>query len=448
MPTKIYVVFFGKPKGIEGWPNLNFDCEQRKKYLFKKLKNLAEDTEFAGGDIIYDSGGAKRIKEKIEKTKKIDGIVLYTLSAHFSAPSPEEILNLGHPALIVSDIFGGDIALLKAIDLIKKKKIPALPISSSGFSELKRGLNLIKVIHKLKESKILAIGKSKDFGDQAHFWRRSYENFLNQVRINLGVKTIILGPERLNKYYEKISKKIAAKVAANWIRKSVKVVEPTKGEIIKSARFYLAMKGLLNEFGADAITIDCLPLFYERKIPAYPCLGHFQLNNEGLVGVCEEDLEAALTHLMGQHLTQRPGFVSDPVIDTAKSQIIYAHCVASARPFGKNNLFSRYKIRSHAEDGKGASVQVFLPKGYPLTTVKLNVLDKKLAIHQAKSIGNIEEERACRTKLAAKANVKKILENWDFRTFGWHRVTFFGDFREDFCNLATLLGLTVVEEDK
>jgi len=427
---------------------LNFDCEQREKCLFKKLKNLARDIEFVDGDIIYDSRGAKRIKEKIKKAGKIDGIVIYTLSAHFSAPSPEEILNLCHPALIVSDIFGGDIALLSAMDLIKKKKIPALPISSSGFSELKRGLNFIKVIHKLKENKILAIGKSKDFGDQAHFWRRDYENFLDQVKKLLGVKIIILGPERLNEYYGKISEKIAAKVAADWIRKSAKVVEPRRQEIIKSARLYLAMKGLLNEFNADAITIDCLPLFYERKIPAYPCLGYFQLNNEGLVGVCEEDLEAALTHLMGQHLTGRPGFVSDPVINTANSQIIYAHCVASARPLGKNNLSSRYKIRSHAEDGKGASVQVFLPKGYPLTTVKLNILDKKLAIHQAKSVGNIEEERACRTKLAAEANVRNILENWDFRTFGWHRVTFYGDFREDFCNLATLLGFKIVEEDK
>ena len=30
----------------------------------------------------------------------------------------------------------------------------------------------------------------------------------------------------------------------------------------------------------------------------------------------------------------RPGFISDPVIDTSKRQIIYAHCVASNRAFG------------------------------------------------------------------------------------------------------------------
>src|SRR5574337_693990 len=30
----------------------------------------------------------------------------------------------------------------------------------------------------------------------------------------------------------------------------------------------------------------------------------------------------------------RPGYISDPVIDTSKNQIIYAHCVAPTKVFG------------------------------------------------------------------------------------------------------------------
>jgi L-fucose isomerase-like protein len=179
-----------------------------------------------------------------------------------------------------------------------------------------------------------------------------------------------------------------------------------------------------------------------------PYLAFFQLNNEGLLGVCEADLEATISQLIGQYLTQRAGFVSDPVIDSSSSQIIYAHCVAPNKPFGKVGSAFPYRIRSHAEDGKGASVQVSLPPGETLTTIKVNLLAKKMTIHQARSVGNIEDERACRTKLAAEADVEKILRNWDYQTFGWHRVTFYGDFREDFRNLATLLGLVILEEDK
>jgi len=89
-----------------------------------------------------------------------------------------------------------------------------------------------------------------------------------------------------------------------------------------------------------------------------------------------------------------------------------------------------------------------MPPGEIVTTVKISVLDKKIAIHQGRSIGNIDDDRACRTKLVVEADAKKILEKWDHATFGWHRVSVYGDFREDFCNMATLLGLEVVEEDK
>ena len=43
---------------------------------------------------------------------------------------------------------------------------------------------------------------------------------------------------------------------------------------------------------------------------------------------------SALTMITMGALTGRPGYISDPVIDTSKNQIIYAHCVASNRAFG------------------------------------------------------------------------------------------------------------------
>jgi len=37
----------------------------------------------------------------------------------------------------------------------------------------------------------------------------------------------------------------------------------------------------------------------------------------------------------GTIMTQgRPGYISDPVMDSAKRQIIYAHCVAANKAFG------------------------------------------------------------------------------------------------------------------
>jgi len=150
-----------------------------------------------------------------------------------------------------------------------------------------------------------------------------------------------------------------------------------------------------------------------------------------------------------RYLTGRPGYVSDPVIDTAANQIIYAHCVATNKVYGPDGISNPYIIRSHSEDRKGASVQSLMPLGETVTTVKIKVSEKALCIHQGKTVANIEEDKACRTKLAVEADVQKILENWNMKVnFGWHRVTFYGNWRKHAMNLAALLGMKIIEEDK
>ena len=225
-------------------------------------------------------------------------------------------------------------------------------------------------------------------------------------------------------------------------------MEPTEEGILKSARMHLALKKAMEETGADAVTVDCLGLYYSDKLLAYPCLSFFQFNNEGSTGVCEADLDSTVTKLMLRYLTGRPSYVSDPVIDIASRQIIYAHCVATNRVYSPDTLPNPYIIRSHSEDRKGASIQSLMPLGEMVTTVKINTRERMLVIHQGKTVANVEEDKACRTKLAAEAEAEKILENYNFDKFGWHRITVYGDFRKEVLNLARLWGLKVVEEDR
>jgi hypothetical protein len=86
-----------------------------------------------------------------------------------------------------------------------------------------------------------------------------------------------------------------------------------------------------------------------------------------------------------------------------------------------------------------------MPAGETVTTLEADVWSKRMVIHTAKTTRNVDEPKACRTKLAAKANVEPILENWGL---GWHRVTVYGDWRKQSMNLAKLMGFTVAEEDK
>jgi hypothetical protein len=193
--------------------------------------------------------------------------------------------------------------------------------------------------------------------------------------------------------------------------------------------------------------MNCLGGFYGGHIHAYPCLGFHELLNEGLVGGCECDLRSAATMVAVAALTQgRPGFISDPVINTAKRQIIYAHCVAPNRMFGPKGRANPYEILTHSEDRQGASARSILPVGYMTTTLEFAQEKKEVLFHQGKAVDNDRNDRACRTKLAVEpaGDLEKLFTEWD--RWGWHRVTFYGNLKEPVYELADALGYKVTEE--
>ena len=142
----------------------------------------------------------------------------------------------------------------------------------------------------------------------------------------------------------------------------------------------------------------------------------------------------------------RPGYISDPVIDTSKRQIIYAHCVASNKVFGPQGPANPFKILTHSEDRQGASVRSILPLGYMTTTLEIDQERKEILFHRAKAVANDPDDRACRTKLVANRweTSKSSSPQWD--QWGWHRVTFYGDLKEPVYALADAMGWKVVEE--
>jgi L-fucose isomerase-like protein len=228
---------------------------------------------------------------------------------------------------------------------------------------------------------------------------------------------------------------------------AAKVVGVSDETLETSAAMYLGMKQVLKKHHANAIAINCLGGFYGGHIHAYPCLGFHQLNNEGMVGACECDIRSTATMLMINAITGgRPSFISDPVIDTTRRQIIYAHCVAPNKMFGPDGTTNSYEILTHSEDRQGASVRSILPLGYMTTTLQIRQPQKEILIHRGKSVDNDPNDRACRTKLAVEpaGDIEKLFSMWD--QWGWHRVTCYGDIREPVYSLTDAIGWKVVEE--
>jgi hypothetical protein len=251
----------------------------------------------------------------------------------------------------------------------------------------------------------------------------------------------------VNDAWKAADKDEARAVADRWQKSAAAVIDVSRETLESSAAMYLGMKAVLKKHGANAITVNCLGGFYGGHIHAYPCLGFHELNNEGLVGACECDVRSTATMVAVTALTQgRPGYISDPVIDTAKRQIIYAHCVASNKVFGPEGQTNPFEILTHSEDRQGASVRSILPLGYMTTTLEIRQPQKEILFHQGKTVDNDRNDRACRTKLAAEpvGDIEKLFTFWD--QWGWHRVTFYGDLKEPVYALADAMGWKVVEE--
>ena len=263
----------------------------------------------------------------------------------------------------------------------------------------------------------------------------------------LGIPVDFVPFAELNDAWAKADKDEAKAVADRWIKNAAKVEGPDRAEIVNSAARYLGQKALLKKRGADAITINCLGGFYGGHIHAYPCLGFHELLNESLIGGCECDVASAASLVAWKVLSQgRPGYISDPVMDAAKRSIIYAHCVASNKPFGPQGPANPYEILTHSEDRQGASVRSIMPAGYMTTSIQLSQERKEILFHQAVATGNDPDDRACRTKLEAEpvGDFEKLYTMWD--VWGWHRVTAYGDFKDSIHGLADAAGWKVIEE--
>ncbi|MHC4648464.1 MAG: hypothetical protein ACYTBJ_23645 [Planctomycetota bacterium] len=407
------------------WPNIGYDFEGHKKQVHEKLIESCPDTEFLAVTV-QSNDDAKKV---LESDGQVDAYLLY-MAGCLWGDVPELLAGAGKPMVIADNLYAGSGKFLTGYARVRRQGHKVIAVTSSDFQDLVDAVKCLECIKKLSCSTILVVGRNPDMEIEARY----------------GTKVVPITFEQFNETHKRLDLAEAPKCAGRWMQQAEKVIEPSREDVEKSAEVHLTMQELMRRHNAQAITINCLGGFYGGHMPGYPCLGFMQLDNDGLVGACEGDQLSTMTKLLMTYLVGRPGFISDPVIDTAKNQIIYAHCVAPTKVFGPKGASNPYHIRSHSEDRKGASVRSLMPLGEMTTTIQFDHKKKQVIFHQGKTVENVDEDKACRTKLAVevKGDVYKLLDYWD--QWGWHRVTFYGDLKRPVYNIATLLGFEVVEE--
>lgn len=470
---KVRLVFCETTNDKPIWPNIGYDFDARRKQVIDVLTEGCPDVEFLVAKVMDE---AKHADDVLQGDAEVDGYAVCLQGLGWNNDALK-LCTTGKPTLLVDNLFGGSGKFLtqlpqimgsgKPVDWVSSSDDQDMVASARQFGQLAHGKSPAEVAEGFRASRRRRTPSeadwtckndevpAPDFGKALEDLGRTKivvvgggwggDAFRKAAQEVLGLTFVPLEFEEMAAAYEEADRDAAKEAADRWIAAAEQVVEPQREDIEKSGAVYVAMKKLLQKHRASGISINCLGGFYGGHMKAYPCLGFSQLNDDGLVGGCEADQMSALTMATIGALVGRPGFISDPVIDTSKNQIIYAHCVAMTKPFGPDGASNPYRIRTHSEDRKGASMQSLLPAGYMTTTLEINPVSKQVLCHRAKTAGNNPSDMACRTKLEAvvKGDIEKLTEQW---RMGWHRVTFYGDLKPQVLELCNRLKLEFLEE--
>ena len=470
--VRVALAFFSNSSEREIWPYPGFDCAGRHQEILKLLREGCPQIEFVPIVVARPGDVSKAIALK----DTVDGYLVYTVTLNWGLGGAlAQIARLGKPTLVADEYLGGSGLFLCGTSSLRRAGVATATVSTTRPEDLvtvarvfagvrKPGATPASFARECEEAyrrTFAASGPMKMREDRVPLTnigqcvkRLQQTRFLivgagrpGQERDFLGAKGINVGFDEFKSLCEKVDRDQAAQWGRRWTDQAEKVVEPTAEWIAKAGGVYLAMLALMKKHGTDSITMNCLGGFGSGQLAAYPCLGFMQILNDGGQGVCEAMPDDSVSMLMGRILTGRAGYVSDPALDTSKNQVVYSHCMAHTKVFGPNGPANPFRIRTlHNRDPRGCCAESFLPEGYMTTSFRTNVGRKKMVIHRAKAVGNLDADRGCRTQLLGDVcgDIGKLFSQWDL--FGWHRVTMYGDVQEPLIEFGKALGLEIVHE--
>ncbi len=406
-----------------GWPMSAVDLEAEVKRFEREMARLPglADIEFVNAGVVSQAKDLTAVKEQFQN---VSGILAIHLTLG-TGPLMQALTETGLPVMVFTMPYSGHEWHLVGGWQREGRRIDVLP--SSRYEDIALAVRPFRALQRLKETRILHVSQNE-----------ADPKYVQAAKTAFGSEIVSLKLPELQAACEKANHAEAEADARRWMREARRIVEPKREDVLKSSIMYLAMRDLLAEHRAQAITMNCLGMGLMDRGLGYPCLGFVRLNNALLAGVCEADLKSTMTQLIFTYLVGRTGFVTDPMFDLSNNTIIHAHCVAATQMQGPGTRPAPYVMRTHLEDNRGVSLQVKMPLGSRVTMARLLGTDLML-FSTGEAVDSPMVERGCRSKLTMRVdNIDRFLHQW---TSGLHRVIFYGDHTSDverFCRFARI----------
>ena len=188
----------------------------------------------------------------------------------------------------------------------------------------------------------------------------------------LGVQVVERSIADLRARWEGADAAEAEGVAQGWLEGAAAVDDSARRDIVQCAKLYLAMDALIEETGANAMTVNCRAwdLVSCEEFGAFysPCMGLTHLRWRGIPAACEGDICALMSMCALDYVTGAPAFLGNigQVVAERNSVRIGGHAACTVDMEGAGTPLQGYRLRDYAGRGGVAS---YLPieAGRPVT---------------------------------------------------------------------------------
>jgi hypothetical protein len=402
--AKIYTVFFGTAPSQD-----DTDLEPiSNEAIVQRLQEECDGVDFVVRDVTRGTA-IQSVLNEIKDLKKLhyDGVIIY------GWPRDYELLRSGLPTInvmVVNDFMNIPYPLYKKNQVVDAFLDPWRFSSDPGVSErmfqdLVAKVKLIKALKRMKSERILTVTDSPyvnvTYGDVLKNMPPDYnEKILGVIKETFGVQVTKIGTKEVaadedvrNLWRNKSPK--ANAIAQRWIRNAKKMMNTIESEVVRSAKVYLAMKILMEKYGAAAMAFHIRSLIENPRREDYvtPALAtsEFQLHN--VVAKCQSHLNILLSDMLLQYAYGRPSMLGDYSVDTYNNTSIVQHCEGPWNAWGDERRVPYYlvdhrerPVRERSVTGGSAASWILYPGDEPVTMWQVDVMSKEVLVHTGTTV--------------------------------------------------------------
>jgi hypothetical protein len=415
-----------------GWPGAAYDIKARQRQYAEVLRAAADkfnvDLQLASHPLC-DSATRSAFVDAVNRDTP-DGILIVTMCLHhpgFGAWTEmnEIAKSKGQIPMVVFSPMGTSFT-----GELQGKRYPELRSegvfvgASQDIDWLYTGLRMLNTVHRMRHTRLLIVK-----GDKIE------DRPLDVIGTTLHYIPRDRWPEEFHK--TETTRRMQA-VARHYAGNAKKTVEPNWQDMVNAAKNYYVARRLMAEEKCHGIAVDCLPLVRDLRIPCPPCMAWLRLNDEGSVGACEADWNAAISLRLTSLLFDRPGFMQDPAPNTDRNTLMGAHCSCPTKLAGFDKPPEPFILRNHSESTLGVSPQVLWRIDQEVTVMKFEG-PGKIILGTGRVLRNIDTPPSggCRTSLEIELDGVPDCRD----TKGFHQLFIYGDLEDQFkayCQLARI----------